>query len=285
MFKTPAPRKRARMSPVSSANSNSSSISVESYQSGSQTKARKRGLAFGLASALEKHGRNAPANWTYTASSRMKNYSANHLPDAFDILKRTVGIEMTEDNLNRNVLAYLKREKNWQTVFGRRTPTPRKPKTEKKVKFTRSPGPGNTSNNPIIINAIKKLENKIKNQANAMVRARESQTQQALENSRRELAQIRKEIRGQQRNLREVVMRRGSSGGSYRPGGLRATPYYTRYMQRVYQRADGQFVTISPNGRPGRPMMYPNFAYRDTGRGIVMHAPIRRPRRKTLFRL
>lgn len=283
MFKTPAPRKRARTSPASSMNSNSSSFSVGSYQSGSHTRARKRGLAFGLASALEKHGKNAPANWTSVVSNRMKNYSASQLPEAFDILKRNVGIEMTEDNLNRNVLAYLKREKNWQTVFGKRAPTPRKPKTEKKVKFTTAPGPGNSRNNPIIINAIKKLENKIKNQANAMERARESQTQQALENSRRELAQIRREIREQQRNLREVVMRRG---GSVRPGGLRATPYYTRYMQRVYQRADGQFVTLSPNGRPGRPMMYPNFAYRDTGRGIVMHAPMyRRPRRKTLFRL
>ena len=190
---------------------------------------------------------------------------------------------MTEDNLNRNVLAYLKREKNWQTVFGQRAPTPRKPKTEKKVKFTTAPGPGNSRNNPIILNAIKKLENKIKNQAEAMVRARESQTQQALENSRRELAQIRREIREQQRNLREVVMRRG---GSVRPGGLRATPYYTRYMARIYQRGDGQFVTLSPNGRPGRPMLYPNLAYRDTGRGIVMHAPMyQRPRRKTMFKL
>ena len=192
---------------------------------------------------------------------------------------------MNEDNLNRNVLAYLKREKNWQTVFGQRAPTPRKPKTEKKVKFATAPGPGNTRNNPIVINAIKKLENKLAKQEEAIVRARESQTQQALESSRRELAQIRKEIREQQRNLREVVMRRG--GSSYRPGGLRATPYYTRFMERVYERDDGQFVTLSPNGRPRRPMAYPNFTYRDTGRGIVMHAPMytRRPRRKTLFRL
>lgn len=241
-------------------------------------------MAGGLAQALKKHGKNAPANWERVWAEKMKNHHrARHLPDAFDILRRYEGIEMTEDNLNRTVLAYLKGEKNWQTVFGQRAPTPRKPKTEKKVKFAPSPGPGNSRNNPIIINAIKKLENKIKNQAEAMVRARESQTQQALENSRRELAQIRREIREQQRNLREVVMRRG---GSVRPGGLRATPYYTRYMARIYQRGDGQFVTLSPNGRPGRPMLYPNLAYRDTGRGIVMHAPMyRRPRRKTLFKL
>jgi hypothetical protein len=243
-------------------------------------------MALGLAQALKKHGKNAPANWERLWAEKMKNhYRARYLDTALNTLRTYEGIDVEERNLNRNVLAYLKGEKNWQTVFGSRAP-PKMPKTEKKVKFENAgkPGPGNTRNNPIVINAIKKLENKLAKQEEAIVRARESQTQQALENSRRELAQIRREIREQQRNLREVVMRRG---GSYRPGGLRATPYYTRFMERVYQRGDGQFVTLSPNGRPRRPMAYPNFTYRDTGRGIVMHAPMyaRRPRRKTLFRL
>jgi hypothetical protein len=233
-----------------------------------------------LAQLLVRKGANGPEAWSISNRVKLQNIAEQNAN-----VNKALGLAgMNRGEVHKSILKYLNGQASFMATFGRTPAKPKsekKPKAEKKVKFVNSPG--NSRNNPIIINAIKKLENKIKNQANAMERARESQTQQALENSRRELAQIRREIREQQRNLREVVMRRG---GSVRPGGLRATPYYTRYMQRVYQRADGQFVTLSPNGRPGRPMMYPNFAYRDTGRGIVMHAPMyRRPRRKTLFRL
>lgn len=278
--------RRREPSTPSPSNSN---FSTGSYASGSQTRFRRQGWIAGLAQMLTRKGDNGPEQWTIRNRVMLKNTYAQRIPDVVNKALALAGLE--RNSVHPSILRYMNGNATFQEVFGKTPAKPKsekKPATNKKVRFKNeaNPGPGNSRNNPIIINAIKKLENKIKNQENAMVRARESQTQQALENSRRQLAQIRKEIREQQRNLREVVMRRGSVGGSYRPGGLRVTPYYTRYMERIYQRADGQFVTLSPNGRPGRPMLYPNFAYRDTGRGIVMHAPLyRRPRRKTLFKL
>jgi hypothetical protein len=251
---------------------------------GSGTRFARKGYQQALALMLTRTGSSAPEYW--------KPSNRRLLKECFD-LKINLQTALAMAGINRtgihpDILDFLNGKRTFINVFGK-TPfkTPKKPGTQKKkVKFENGGnGNGNTRNNPIIINAIKKLENKLAKQEEAIVRARESQTQQALENSRRQLTQIRKEIREQQRNLREVVMRRG--GSSYRPGGLRATPYYTRFMERVYERDDGQFVTLSPNGRPRRPMAYPNFTYRDTGRGIVLHAPMytRRPRRKTLFRL
>jgi len=253
---------------------------------GSATRRKRGHETAALSQLLMLKASNGPANWDVSQRTRLKSYlNSDASPN--------VALAAIGKDVHPAILAYLLGRKSFAETFGKTPAKPKqekKPKTEKKVKFSNggnSNATGNTRNNPIVINAIKKLENKLAKQEEAMVRARESQTQQALENSRRELAQIRREIREQQRNLREVVMRRGSASGSYRPGGLRATPYYTRFMERVYQRGDGQFVTLSPNGRPRRPMAYPNFTYRDTGRGIVMHAPMypRRPRRKTLFRL
>ena len=274
------------MSSSSNRTPNSPSSSPGSQRSSARHRAR--GSVFALARLLQLKGGLGPAEWTI--GNRKRLMDALELKPNVNSALTLAGI--TRNQLNPLVKQFLNGEIGVHALFAK-TPakSTKKPGTQKKkVKFENGGNgnaTGNTRNNPIIVNAIKKLENKLAKQEEAIVRARESQTQQALENSRRELAQIRREIREQQRNLREVVMRRGSVNGSYRPGGLRATPYYTRFMERVYQRGDGQFVTLSPNGRPRRPMAYPNFTYRDTGRGIVLHAPMypRRPQRKTLFRL
>jgi hypothetical protein len=231
-------------------------------------------------------------------ATRMKNYSLKHLPSALEILARNEGITLRETNLNPDVLAYLKGEKNWKTVFGQRPSPPRKPKTEKKPKFTRpvvgSPSPRSKQlaewvkkQTVINMNTYLAIEQRIKNSQAALERAQEQRSRNNVEEARRQVRDLRKNFREQQRNLREAVMRRDSTfARSYYGSGLRATPFYTRYMQRIYQRADGHYVLLGRNGRPGRAMPYPDFAYRNTGRGIVpQYTPARRRQKKTLFGL
>lgn len=139
----------------------------------------------------------------------------------------------------------------------------------------------------INMNKYLAVEKRIKNTEERLERAQESRVRNNIEAARSQVRELRKNFREQQRNLREAVMRRDSTfARSYYGSGLRATPFYTRYMQRIYQRADGHYVLLGRNGRPGRAMPYPDFAYRNTGQGIVpLYARTRRRQKKTLFGL
>jgi hypothetical protein len=140
----------------------------------------------------------------------------------------------------------------------------------------------------INMNKYLAVEKRIINTQERLERAQESRVRDNIEAARSQMRELRKNFREQQRNLREAVMRRDSTFARSSYGsGLRATPFYTRYMQLIYQRADGHYVLLGRNGRPGRAMPYPDFAYRNTGRGIVpQYAQSRRRRqKKTLFGL
>lgn len=283
--------------PSSSSDSN---FSMNSRATGSATDRRRKGWSAGLAIFLMTKGANGPQEWSVSNRKKLKNY----VDMRTNVNKALALAGITRNAIDPIILGYLNRKASFMNTFGK-TPAKTKPKVKMedgssppKGKFKReegaSPSPRSKqlsewAKKQTVINMNKylALEQRIKNSQAALERAQEQRSRNNVEEARRQVRDLRKNFREQQRNLREAVMRRDSTfARSYYGSGLRATPFYTRYMQRIYQRADGHYVLLGRNGRPGRAMPYPDFAYRNTGRGIVpQYTPVRRRQKKTLFSL
>lgn len=281
-----------------SSNSNSN-VSVNSRATGSATARRRKGWSQGLALFLMAKGANGPEEWSVSNRKKLKNYV-----DVRTNVTKALGLAgIARNAIHPIILKYLNRKASFINTFGK-TPAKTKPRVKSengssppKGKFKREEGVPSPRSNELaewvkrqtVINMNKYLavEKRIMNTQERLERAQESRVRDNIEAARSQVRELRKNFREQQRNLREAVMRRDSTFARSSYGsGLRATPFYTRYMQRIYQRADGHYVLLGRNGRPGRAMPYPDFAYRNTGRGIVpQYAQTRRRQKKTLFSL